>query len=227
MGRTWASRCQHVPYGLVTVGGKRAATRMGGVVLMQQVFAIAQDEVRARIAELNPSLPADQVDTVARQVGIGAVVFANLSPQRNKNIAFDIDEAVSLDGDSGPYLQYSHARCASIGRKANETVTSVEGIDFTKLTHDAEWAVAKKLLDFPDVVIRSADNAEPHQICHYLLELAAEFSRWYTLGNGDASLRVLVEDGAIRRARLALVAAIQATLREGLSLLGIAAPDQM
>jgi arginyl-tRNA synthetase len=194
---------------------------------MQDVFAIAKDEVRAKIAEVNPSLPADLVDTVARQVGIGAVVFANLAQQRDKDIDFDIDKAVSLEGDSGPYLQYSHARCASIGRKANETITSTDGIDFGQLAHDAEWAVAKKLLDFPEIVVRSTENAEPHVICHYLLELAGEFSRWYTLGNGDASLRVLVEDAGVRRARLALVAAVQATLREGLSLLGIAAPDQM
>jgi len=227
MGHAWASTCQHVPYGLVRVGGKKAGTRLGGVVLMQEVFALAKEEVRPRIVENNPAWGADLVNTVSRQVGIGAVIFANLAQQREKDIDFDIDKAVSLEGDSGPYLQYSHARCASIGRKANETVTSVDGVDFGKLAHDAEWAVAKKLFDFPEIVIRSTDNAEPHVICHYLLELAAEFSRWYTLGNGDASLRVIVADAHVRRARLALVAGVQATLREGLSLLGIAAPDQM
>lgn len=227
MGQTWASRLQHVPYGLVRVGGKKTGTRLGNVVLMREVFTIAEEEVRARIAEVNPTLPADVIDTVAPQVGIGAVIFANLAPQREKDIDFELDKAVSLDGDSGPYLQYSHARCASIGRKANEAITSIDGIDFTKLAHEAEWAVAKKLVEFPEIVVRATDNAEPHVICHYLLELSAEFSRWYTLGNGDASLRVLVDDASVRRARLALVAAVQATLREGLSLLGMAAPDQM
>jgi arginyl-tRNA synthetase len=179
-------------------------------------------------------LPADLVDSVARQVGIGAVVFANLASQRDKDVDFDIDKAVSLDGDSGPYLQYSHARCASIVRKAGVTsaasVTEALGLaraDFHQLTHDAEWAVAKKLLDYPELVVRSADAAEPHVIAHYLLDLAGEFSRWYTLGNGDASLRVLVDNVELRRARLALVAAVQATIKEGLSLLGLAAPDQM
>jgi arginyl-tRNA synthetase len=192
------------------------------------VFRIAQDEVRAKIAEVNPTLPAQLVDTVAREVGIGAVVFANLAQQREKDIDFDIEKAVALDGDSGPYLQIQHARCASIARKSGDAaVTSVDGVEFAALAHDAEWAVAKKLFDFPEIVIRSTDNAEPHVICHYLLELSAEFSRWYTLGNGDATLRVLVEDATVRRARLALVAGVQATLREGLSLLGIAAPDQM
>ncbi|NVB84719.1 MAG: arginine--tRNA ligase [Kofleriaceae bacterium] len=226
-GHGWASRLQHVPYGLVRVGGKKTGTRLGNVVLMREVFTIAEQEVRARIAEVNPNLPPDVVDKVAPQVGIGAVIFANLAPQRDKDIDFELDKAVSLDGDSGPYLQYSHARCASIGRKANETVTSIDGVDFAKLSHDAEWAVAKKLLEFPEIVVRSTDNAEPHVIAHYLLDLAGEFSRWYTLGNADATLRVLVDDADVRRARLALVAAVQATLREGLSLLGMAAPDQM
>jgi arginyl-tRNA synthetase len=183
--------------------------------------------VRDRIAERNPELTVAQIEATARTVGIGAVVFANLASQRDKDVDFDLDKAVSLEGDSGPYLQYSHARCASIARKAGERVTSAEGIDFARLTHDAEWAVARRLVEFPEVVVRAADACEPHGIAHYLLELAGEFSRWYTLGNGDASLRVLCDDAPTRRARLALTAAVQATLREGLSLLGLGAPDQM
>ena len=106
-------------------------------------------------------------------------------------------------------------------------VQSTDGIDLSLLTHDLEWAMARKLLDFPDVVVRSSEACEPHVICHYLLQLAADFSRWYTVGNGDAALRVLCDDVATRRARLALTAAVQATLRDGLGLLGIVAPDQM
>jgi len=227
MGYEWASRCQHVPYGLVRLGGKKTSTRLGNVVLMKHVFDIAADEVRDRIAERNPDLTAEQIEATARTVGIGAVVFANLASQRDKDVDFDLDKAVSLEGDSGPYLQYSHARCASIARKAGERVTSIDGVDFAKLAHDAEWAVARRLAEFPEVVVRAADVCEPHGIAHYLLELAGEFSRWYTAGNSDASLRVLTDDAATRRARLALTAAVQATLREGLSLLGLGAPDQM
>jgi arginyl-tRNA synthetase len=164
---------------------------------------------------------------IAQQVGIGAVVFANLVSQREKDVDFEWDKVVSLKGDSGPYLQYSHARCVSIISRAGETVTSVEGIDFAKLTHEAEWAVARKLIDFADTVVRAAERCEPHVVAHYLLELAGAFSHWYTTGNEEPALRVLVDDPPTRRARLALVAAVQATLRDGLSLLGIAAPDQM
>lgn len=227
-GHEWADRCEHVPYGLIRVAGKKTTTRLGGVVLMRDVFKIAEQEVREIIATVNPDLPAAIVDDVAPKIGIGAVVFANLATQRDKDIDFDLEKAISLEGDSGPYVQYSHARCASIARKAGETVSSVEGVDFSLLTHDAEWAVAKKLLELPDIVVRAADNSEPHGVAHYLLALASEFSRWYTQGNGDASLRVLVEGNPpLRRARLALVAAVQAAFATGLGLLGLAAPDQM
>ncbi len=226
-GHAWASRCKHISYGHVRIGGKKTATRLGNVVLMRHVFDIMQDEVRPRIAEANPTMSAEDIDRTARDVGIGAVVFANLAPQREKDVDFDLEKVTSTSGDSGPYLQYSHARCASIARKAGERITSIEGVELERLTHDAEWAIAKRLLELPDMVVRAADSAEPHIIAHYLLELASDFSRWYTAGNGDPALRVLCDDVATRRARLALTAALQATLATGLSLLGITAPDQM
>jgi arginyl-tRNA synthetase len=227
MGHDWASRCQHVSFGLVRLGGKKTSTRLGNVVLMKHVFDIAADEVRDRIAGENPEMTVEQIEATARMVGIGAVVFANLASQRDKDVDFDLDKAVSLEGDSGPYIQYSHARCASIARKAGERVTSIEGVDFAKLGHDAEWAVARRLAEFPEVVVRAADACEPHGIAHYLLALSGDFAYWYTAGNTDTSLRVLTDDPPTRRARLALAAAVQATLREGLSLLGLGAPDQM
>jgi arginyl-tRNA synthetase len=228
MGHTWATRCEHVPYGLVKIGNKRAATRLGNVVMMREVFAIAEAMIRERIATTNADLAPEVIDDVARKVGIGAMVFANLAPQREKDIDFDLENAVSIEGDSGPYLQYSHARCASIRRKAGgPPITSLDDLDFGALTQDAEWAVARRLLELPEIVVRAADASEPHVICHYLLQLAGEFSRWYTLGNCDASLRILCEDPATRQARVALTAAVQAALHDGLAMLGIAAPDQM
>jgi arginyl-tRNA synthetase len=226
-GHEWASRCQHVPYGHVRIGGKKGATRLGNVVLMRNVFDIMQDEVRARIAEANPDKAPADVDAVARAVGIGAVVFGNLASQREKDVDFEIEKVTSVEGDSGPYLQYAHARCASIARKAGERVAGVEGVDFARLAHDAEWTIAKRLFDLPDVVVRAAEACEPHLLCHYLLGLAADFSRYYTLGNGDKALRIVNEDAGVQRARLALTAAVQAVLATGLGFLGIGAPDWM
>jgi arginyl-tRNA synthetase len=229
MGHEWAARCEHVPYGLVKIDNQKSASRLGNVVLMREVFSIAQDMARTVILENTPDMPLDLVGEVARQVGIGAVVFGNLAPQRDKDIDFDIVHAVSLQGDAGPYVQYSHARCASVLRKGSpfDANHELDSVDLGRLTHDAEWAVARQLLDFPDIVVRSAESCEPHVICHYLLQLSADFSRWYTLGNGDPALRILCDDLDTRRARLALAAAVRAALRDGLGMLGISAPDRM
>jgi arginyl-tRNA synthetase len=228
-GHAWAERCVHVPFGLVRFGGKKTSTRGGNVVLLKEVFAEAEADVRPRIVEGSPHLSAEVVAATARMVGIGAVMFANLVTQREKDVDFDWDKALSIEGDSGPYLQYSHARCAAIQRKAGEQIGEADlaAIDFTKLGHDGEWQVGRRLLDFPELAVRAAEACEPHHLCHYLLELAGDFSRWYTAGSGDATLRVLCDDPATRRARLALVAAVQATLARGLAMLGIGAPEQM
>ena len=152
-------------------------------------------------------------------LNVGAVVFANVLPQRDRDVDFDWDKVVSIQGDSGPYLHYTLARCWNIEHKAGEVVDGAA--DLTRLSHDAEWAVARRLLDFGDYVARAAVGCEPHIVAHYLLELAGDFSRWYTIGNDDPALRVLCEDPATRRARLALVHAVKRALTRGLALLGL------
>lgn len=230
-GHAWAARCEHVPFGLVRIGGKKTSTRAAGaggqeVVLLKDVFREAAEDIAAKIKTGDGGVPEAEVAAVAQTVGIGAVVFANLMTQREKDVDFTWERVLSTDGDSGPYLQYSHARCAAILRKAGEAPAPAIAAA-PLLTTDAEWAVARRLLDFGGVVARAGAASEPHLICHYLLELAGEFSRWYTAGNGDASLRVLCDDPALRRARLALVAATQAALATGLGLIGLGAPAQM
>ena len=228
-GHEWAARCEHVPFGLVRLGGKKTGTRTGNVVLLKDVFRQATDDVRALIREKNPDLPAAELDPVSEMVGIGAVVFANLSPQRERDVDFEWEKVIALDGDNGPYLQYSHARCASILRKAGEApgLDDATVASMARLTTDAEWAVARRLLDFGDTVARAAAGSEPHVLAHYLLGLAGDFSRWYTAGNEDSSLRVLCDEPQTRRARLALTRAVQVALRHGLGLLGLRAPEMM
>lgn len=225
-GFDWAERCEHVPFGLVRIAGKKTGTRMANVVLLKEVLAEASERSAARIREANPDLGDAEVDAVARDVGIGAVVFANLASQREKDVDFEMEQILSVEGDSGPYIQYAHARCASILRKAENLAPDAD-IDPAPLTHEAEWALALELEKLPDVVARAAHGNEPHVVSRYLLDLCAVFSRWYTAGNQDPSLRVLTEDPAVSRARLTLVAATRDVLRQGLALLGLGAPDQM
>ncbi len=235
VGFAWASRCEHVPFGLVRIGGKKTGSRGGNVVLLKEVFAEATDEVRPKVREGiekhgDVAVPDQELEQIVNMVGVGAVVFANLVAQREKDVDFDLEKVTSLSGDSGPYLQYSHARCAGIVRKGG----GVRGVldDATlaalpRLTDELEWALARRLLDIGEVVARASAASEPHAICHYLLDLAGDFSRWYTAGKDDPQRRVLCDDVATRAARVALVSAIQAALREGLAMLGLGAPDVM
>lgn len=224
-GMEWADRCEHVPFGLVRIGGKKTGTRTGNVVLLREVLAEARAGAAERVRAANPDLPDDVLAQVARVVGVGGVVFANLVSQREKDVDFDWDEVLRVDGDNGPYVQYSHARCQSVLRKAG----GEPGGDFDpdRLTSPLERQLALKLVDFGDVAARAAAHNEPHHLCRYLLDVSAAFARWYTSGNQEASLRILCDDDATRAARLALVAATRDVLREGLGILGIAAPDQM
>jgi arginyl-tRNA synthetase len=236
-GFPWAERCMHVPFGLVRVGGKMAATRLGNVVLLREVFAEATERSAKTIKEKNPTLDDATIAATAPIVGIGAVVFANLFAQRERDSDFEWEQVLSTQGDSGVYVQYAHARCASILRKAAaEAAAAAPGAgvapvsaeaDATLLAHDAEWAVAKRLAEVGDIVARAADGNDPHILTHYLLDLCGDFSRWYTLGNGDPALRVLCADPATRGARLALVAVVKGVLKTGLGLLGLGAPEAM
>lgn len=227
-GFDWADKCMHVPFGLVRIGGKKTGTRKGNVVLLKEVLREAQDRAAVRVREKNPDMSEAEVAETARIVGVGAIVFANLASQRDKDVDFDWDDVLSTDGDSGPYVQYAHARCSSVLRKAQVTnVAELAAADVSLLQSDLEWAVARAISDYPDMVARAADSNEPHIVSRYLLDLVATYSRWYTAGSQDASARVLCEDPATQKARLALVAATRETLRQGLAVLGIDAPDAM
>lgn len=227
-GFAWAEACQHVPFGIVRVGGKKTGTRTGNVVLLKEVLAEAESRAIDVVRANNPDMDERAAVDTARMVGVGAVVFANLASQREKDIDFEWEQILSVSGDSGPYIQYAHARCSSILRKAEERGLRPDAaVDPAALTHETEWALARRLLDLGETVHRAADASEPHILSRYLLDLCAAFSRWYTAGNQDKSLRALVEDDAVARARITLVAAAREVLRRGLALLGIEAPADM
>jgi arginyl-tRNA synthetase len=227
-GFDWAKRCAHVPFGLVRIGGKKTGTRTGNVVLLRDVLAEATERARERVKSKNPDMPPSELGEAARVVGVGAVVFANLVSQREKDVDFEWEDVLSTDGDSGPYVQYAHARCASLLDKAGQVAPrDLAGADPAPLASDLEWAVGRALAELPDVVAKATESNEPHLVSRYLLDLCATYSRWYTAGNSDPSLRVLAEDQATRKARLALVAATRRVLAVGLGLLGLEAPDAM
>ncbi len=228
MGFDWARRCAHVPFGLVRIGGKKTRSRAGSIVLLKDVLREAADRSRERVREENPEMSQDALERTARAVGIGAVVFANLVSQRDKDVDFEWEDVLSTKGDSGPYVQYAHARCSSVLARGGVTaVGELAEADPAPLSGELEWALARALTEVADAVVKAADSNEPHFVSRYLLDLCAVYSRWYTAGNTDSAQRVLVDDPAARRARLALLASTRRVLAFGLGLLGLDAPDAM
>jgi arginyl-tRNA synthetase len=221
-GLPFAKNIEHVSFGQVRFGGVKTGTRTGNVLRLREVLEEAADAIRAKIEEKNPDLPGKE--TVARQVGVGAVVFADLSVQRGKDVEFDWDRMLSFEGDTGPYVQYAHARTASILRRAPADLPAADP-RLLLLAEEAE--VLKLLADFPDRIEKAVEEAEPYHVAAYLLDLCRAFSGWYDLGNRDPALKVLCEDRAVAAARLALLRAVEAALARGLFLLGLEAPAEM
>lgn len=214
MGYDWSDNIHHIPFGLITQGGKKLSTRKGNVVFLDQVLKDAVSLAEQQIEEKNPNLSNKK--QVAHDVGVGAVVFHDLKNDRMDNFDFDLEEVVRFEGDTGPYVQYTNARAQSILRKANKEIS----MDNLSLNDDWSFAVAKALADFPAIVEKASEKFEPSIIAKYALDLSKKFNKYY------ANVRILDEDDQLNT-RLALVQATSIVLTEALRLLGVNAPKKM
>ena len=214
MGYDWSDNIHHIPFGLITQGGKKLSTRKGNVVFLDQVLKDAVSLAEQQIEEKNPNLSNKK--QVAHDVGVGAVVFHDLKNDRMDNFDFDLEEVVRFEGDTGPYVQYTNARAQSILRKANKEIS----MDNLGLNDDWSFAVAKALADFPAIVEKASEKFELSIIAKYALDLSKKFNKYY------ANVRILDEDDQLN-ARLALVQATSIVLTEALRLLGVNAPKEM
>lgn len=215
LGFDWADQMHHVPFGLITQGGKKLSTRKGKIVLLEEVLNEAVNLANQQITEKNPDL-ADK-DTTASQVGIGAVIFHDLKNDRLNNFDFVLEEVVRFEGETGPYVQYTRARAMSILRKAADV-----SFDSASLALDDEysWEVIKLIQEYPTTVLRAYDKLEPSVIAKHAIHLAQAFNRYY------AQVKVLNDD-AQKPARLALVKAVTIILKEDLRVLGVGSPEEM
>lgn len=218
MGYAWARDMHHVPFGMMLKDGKKMSTRKGKVVLLEEVLSQAIADVQKVIEEKNPSLA--NKEEVARQVGVGAVIFHDLKNYRLNDINFSLEEMLTFEGETGPYVQYTHARACSLLRRGNFQPASAALAEGALDSKEA-WAVITLLNGFPEVIERAADNFDPSQIGKYVIDLAQSFNKFY------ANVRILAEEEDIKASRLQLVAAVVAVLKEGLRLLGLAAPEEM
>ncbi len=217
MGYAWAKDCVHVDFGWIKFKQKMMSTRKGNIILLEDVLNKSIELAGKIIQEKNPEL--ENKEEVAKDVGIGAVIFADLSTRRNKDIDFDWDQALSFDGETAPYVQYTHARLCSLMRRYGEPV--VREVDYAVFSTEEESTLVKLLQDFPPKIQSAAQNYEPAIICSLLIDLCSSFNRFYQ------KQRIITEDQDLTAARMLLVKALQITIKSGLSLLGIQAPERM
>lgn len=217
-------RLFHVEFGWIKFQDEVMSTRLGNIIFLEEVFAKAIALAREKILEKNPDLK--DIDRVARQIGIGAVIFADLSTRKEKDVNFDWSKVLNFEGETGPYLQYTHARLSSLLRHYGNMVKP--DIDFRLLHHPEEERVIEFLYRFPMVVVEAASIYDPNVIGAYLLGLASAFNKVYQRKDASGRIdKILSDDEALTAARMALVFSVRTVINEGLSLLGIEAPEEM
>ena len=211
----------HVGFGNVLgEDRKMMRSRAGDSVKLADLLDEAVERAAAAIAEKNPDIGPEERRVVANMVGIGALKYADLSTERIKDYVFDWDRMLAFEGNTGPYLQYAHARICSIFRRAGIDRASVRSAHIT-LDQPPERALAMRLLAYPSAIDTTLDSYSPHKLCTYVYELASDFSSFYQ------ECPILKSDEPVRTSRLALADLTARVLEHSLGLLGITAPEQM
>ena len=215
MGYDWYDELVHVPYGTVSINGAKLATRTGNVILLKDLFA----EAISRVAEIAREKHPDEAEcqAIAEKVGVGAIVFYYLSNNRMRDINFMMEDALSFDGNTGPYAQYTYARTCSVLEKAGEGC----GMTDAPLS-EVEFELAKTLSVFPEKVALAIADYEPSVVTRYILDLCAAFNRFYH----ECSI-ANCEDEALKSSRIALTAATRQVLGTALHLICMQSPEKI
>lgn len=223
MGYDWARSCIHVPFGLVSLEDGTMSTREGRVVFLEDVLNGAVDKTREIIKEKNPDADAETVEDIAKAVGIGAVVFNELSNYRIKDYVFSWEHVLNFEGETGPYVQYTHARACSILRNAGDDVVAKAkaGFDAKYLTGESAHELSKLLYELPEVIVEAGEKYEPSIVTRHIVDIAQAFNKFYH----DEHILVDNEDEKI--AKVAMVLAAKSAIRNGLDLLCMKAPEKM
>lgn len=221
LGNEWAKdSLVHIPYGLVSLGGEKLSSRDGKVVFAEDILKEAISKIRDIIEEKNPELSNEEKDEAARIVGVGSVIFNDLYNQRIKDVSFKWEHITSFEGETGPYVQYTYARCSSILRNVdNFTLTS--DIDYSVLSDESSVELLKEINRFEDVIKEASERYEPSVIARYAVDLAQAFNRFYTEN------RIVVPEENVKQARCVVTSITRKILKDSLDLLGIGCVEKM
>ena len=217
MGYDWVKDCVHVNFGMVSMEEGTLSTRHGNVVYLEDVLNASIEKTLEIIKEKSPDL--EDKEAAARAVGVGAVVWGILYNSRIKDTSFSWKKMLNFDGETGPYAQYTHARCCSVLRKAGGYDEA--DIDCTLLSGEAETALVKAIAAFPDTVKAAAEKYEPYLIARAAIEICSRFNKFYY------DCRIMDDDMHIRNTRLALTDAARICIKNALYLVGLEAPERM
>lgn len=216
MGHEWAKDMEHVEFGMVSYEGQALSTRHGHVIYLEDLLNRSIEKARAIIDEKSPNL--DDKDGVARKVGIGAVVFFALSAGRIKDIDFWWDRALNFEGETGPYVQYTYARCCSVLGKAPANLPDA---DYSTLDDAEAQDIVRLLEQFPKLVKEAAQRNEPSIITRYTVDLAQAYNKFYY------EHRILDCEPATSAARIAITKAVRNVIGTGLTLIGVEPTEKM
>lgn len=219
LGNEWAKdQLVHIPYGLVSLEGAKLSTRNGNIIYAEDILHDAIEKSLEIITEKSPNL--ENKEEVAKMVGVGSVLFNDLYNQRIKDVSFSWDKVLNFDGETGPYVQYTHARCSSVVRLAENFDPSNE-VDFSVITEPDAIFLLKEINRFPKVVLDAADKYEPSIVARFAVDVAQAFNKFYN------STRINVTEENVKNARVMLTYLTKKTLSDALELLGIQAPEAM
>lgn len=219
LGNEWAKdQLIHIPYGLVSLEGAKLSTRNGNIIYAEDILHDAIEKSLEIITEKSPNL--ENKEEVAKMVGVGSVLFNDLYNQRIKDVSFSWDKVLNFDGETGPYVQYTHARCSSVVRLAENFDPSNE-VDFSVITEPDAIFLLKEINRFPKVVLDAADKYEPSIVARFAVDVAQAFNKFYN------STRINVPEENVKNARVMLTYLTKKTLSDALELLGIQAPEAM
>lgn len=210
----------HVSYGMIRLKTGKMSTREGNVIYINELINEAIEKSKKIMLEKNPN--TENIDLLAKQIGVGALTFNYLKSNKNKDIIFDLDETLRFDGETGPYVQYTYVRTKALLEKAGFDISNVENVSYDLLQKQEEVELIKALEKFDKIVKRAADEFEPSILARYLIEVATLYSKFYNECNV-----ISLEDEKLKEARCVLTYATGIVLKNGLKILGIEAPDKM